>query len=82
MGAELSPFWAAYSVAHQEVRRNAIEGAVKAAQEYRRAYRLPDDEVIRVELPPWLFNILSEDERLVMANEFHLHVVPREVGRE
>lgn len=82
MGAELSSFWAAYGEAHEGVRRNAIDGAVKAAQEFRRANRYPDDHVVRVEFPSWLFNILSDDERLVMANTFNLHVVPRGAERE
>lgn len=82
MGAELRPFWAAYGATHEGVRRSAINGMVKAAREFRRANRHPDDHVVRVELPPWLFDILSEDERLVMANESHLHVVPRGADRE
>lgn len=70
-------FWAAYREAEETTRRNAVNGAVEMAQQFREANRHPPEHVVRTEFPRWIFNILTEDDRLKLANEHHIHAVPR-----
>lgn len=70
-------FWAAYHEAELATRRSAVEGAAGMARQYRKAYKLPEDHVMRAEFPGWIFNTLTEDDRLELANVHHIHVVRR-----
>ena len=70
-----SAFWEAYELAWHTTRQNVLGGLVSSAESMRAAHRYPPEHVVRAEVPGWVFETLTEDDRLGLANDHNIHVV-------
>lgn len=73
-------FTDAYRRARTSTAARLVAQAVPMAVEFRTTYRLDEQHTVVLDVPRWMWECLTEDDRLELANGHAILLTPRRRG--